>query len=218
MQDDCWTVGSAAESTFSGTRQRRCCLWRFAATANMGTTAFVCCGFLGTWTHAFCTQPCRPALIVSLVCCQQKKSVLKDLADFAAVFKFACGKRAAEIAGQLLLFLKDFTGCHSSAFCLTAKHAGSEVCCVSFSISYVLNNLPLERTTLPSSHKNAAGKYIFSTAVPATFSGFAAGNLARAAIPLRLSNATPNPLPPSKTSFPRILPQGKISAGRNERR
>lgn len=162
MQDDCWTVGSAAESTFSGTRQRRCCLWRFAATANMGTTAFVCCGFLGTWTHAFCTQPCRPALIVSLVCCQQKKSVLKDLADFAAVFKFACGKRAAEIAGQLLLFLKDFTGCHSSAFCLTAKHAGSEVCCVSFSISYVLNNLLFERTALPSSHKKMPLENTFS--------------------------------------------------------
>ena len=113
---------------------------------------------LGDWTHAFCTQPCRPALIVSLVCCQQKKSVLKDLADFAAVFKFACGKRAAEIAGQLLLFLKDFTGCRSSAFCLTAKHAGSEVCCVSFSISYVLNNLPLDRTTLSSSHKKRRRK------------------------------------------------------------
>ena len=75
------------------------------------------------------------------------------MADFAAVFKFACGKRAAEIAGQLLVFLKDFTGCRSSTFCLTAKHAGSEVCYVSFSISYVLNNLPLDRTSLPLSHK-----------------------------------------------------------------
>lgn len=162
----------------------------------MCTTAFVCCGFWGTGLTHFALSPAAPRLSSALFAADRKKSVLKDLADFAAVFKFACGKRAAEIAGQLLLFLKDFTGCRSSAFCLTAKHAGSEVCYVSFSISYVLNNLPLDRTTLPSSHKNAAGKYIFSTAVPATFSGFAAGNLARAAIPLRLSNATPNPLLP----------------------
>ena len=162
MQDDCWMVGSAAESTFSGTKQRRCCLWRFAATANMCTTAFVCYGFWGTELTHFALSPAAPRLSSVLFAADRKKSVLKDLADFAAVFKFACGKRAAEIAGQLLLFLKDFTGCHSSAFCLTAKHAGSEVCCVSFSISYVLNNLLFERTALPSSHKKMPLENTFS--------------------------------------------------------